>query len=128
MQKSIINAFILASTLSIVTVCQAKVYTCPVLHPNELYYYFDWIDEQGNKIEHGEWNRDYWRVWINGDSYFTPKTTSVTTAPLAAHYFATTNTWYLKCVSADLSVGPRNNVWAYSHCEMTKDRSGFECK
>lgn len=126
MKTRILNAFILVSALSVVTISQAAVFTCPTLKPNEMYFYFDWVDSQGNEIVGGEWNHDYWRLWINGDNYLTPKDIAVPTSPLAAHYFASTNTWYLKCTSADLSVGPRNNVWPYASCEIKGN--GFECK
>lgn len=126
MKKSILNTLILAAVLSVTTVSQAVVFTCPTLKPNEIYFYFDWVDTQGNKIASSEWNQGHWRIWINGDNYLTPNDLAVSTAPLAVHYFPSTNTWYLKCTSADLSVGPRNNVWPYTVCQIQDN--GFKCE
>ncbi len=128
MKKSITNALILMGCLSIISISKAAVFTCPTLKPHELYFYYDWIEEDGNKIKGGQWNQQYWRLWINGDSYLTPEMISVRTSPLVAHFFATTNSWYLKCVSADLSVSPRNNVWPYRSCLPNADNTGFDCK
>ncbi len=125
MNKGILNALILVGAVSTANISSAETFTCPTLNPNEIYYYFGWINSAGDKFAQGEWNKHLWRLWINGDSYFTPKNLPVTTTPLAAHYFASTNTWYLKCTSGDLSVGPRNNVWPYDTCNITA--SGFEC-
>lgn len=126
MNKNALNILFLVGALSTASISHAMVFTCPVLHPNEIYYYFGWIDSEGNKYNDGKWNDKYWRLWINGDSYMTPKDMSVSTTPLNAIFFASTNSWYLKCTSADLSVGPRNNVWGYSTCKITK--TGFDCQ
>lgn len=125
MNKSILNVLILVGALSTASLSQATTFTCPTLHPNEIYYYFDWVDADGQKLGHGAWNEKNWRLWINGDSYMTPEHVPVSTTPLTATYFATSNSWYLKCTSGDLSVGPRNNVWGYSTCSITA--TGFEC-
>ncbi len=135
MRKSIINSLVMMGFLSCCPLVYAEdtantataEYICPTLHANEMYFPFEWVDIYGNKIEQGAWNTGYWRLWINGDSYFTPKTTRVYTNPLAAHFFASTNTWYLKCVSADLDVGPRTNVWNYTDCKINPQKTGFIC-
>jgi hypothetical protein len=128
MKKSIFNAFLATGLLTIATVSQAEVFTCPTLRSNEIYTYFEWIDTQGVQLSYGAWNHaGWWRLWINGDSYFTPKDSPVVTRPLAAHFSATTNTWYLKCLSADASVGPRTNVWPYKNCEIDNGANGFVC-
>ena len=125
MNKFALNILILAGVLSTASISHATEFTCPTLHPDEIYYYLSWIDSDGNKYTDGKWNDKYWRIWVNGDSYMTPKEMAVATTPLSATYFASTNSWYLKCTSADLSVGPRNNVWGYSTCKTTK--TGFNC-
>lgn len=126
MNKNVLKILILAGALSAASMSHATEFTCPVLHPNEIYYYLGWIDSDGDKYNDGKWNDKYWRLWINGDSYMTPKDMAVMTTPLSAIFFASTNSWYLKCTSADLSVSPRNNVWGYSSCKMTK--TGFNCQ
>lgn len=127
-KKCIINTLIGALSIAAFSSTQAVTFVCPTLKADEIYYYYDWIDNYGNKFKNGEWNKNFWRIWINGDSYLTPKFQEVTTTPLSAHFFASTNTWYLKCTSADLSVGPRTNVWTYNSCSITPDNSGFECE
>lgn len=127
MRKCIIHSFLLVFSLAAAHICQAATFLCPTLKANELYAYFDWIDDNGNKIQAGEWNQNYWRLWVNGDSYLTPKDQLVQTIPMAAHYYQSTNTWYLKCISADFSIGPRNNVWTYDKCVINKAHTGFDC-
>lgn len=127
MKKGLINAFLLSLSITAIFSSCAATFTCPILKANEIYYYYDWIDDSGNKQGYGEWNKQLWRLWINGDSYLTPENQEVNSTPLGAHYFATTDTWYLKCVTGDLSVGPRNNVWPYKNCSISADNTGFDC-
>lgn len=128
MNRCILNAVIAGMTVVILSPCFGATFSCPTLKANQLYFYYDWIDDHGSKYTDGEWNKQYWRLWVNGDSYLTPQFEEVITAPLAAHYFASTNTWYLKCISADLSIGPRNNVWTYSSCSINPDNTAFVCQ
>lgn len=128
MKKSIINTLLVIFSLAAFSGGSAATFTCPTLKADQIYYYYDWIDQHGNKFKNGEWNKQFWRIWINGDSYLTPKFEEVMTSPLSAHYFASTDTWYLKCTTADLSVGPRANVWIYTNCSISADNTGFECQ
>lgn len=106
----------------------ATSYICPTLKADELYYYFDWINSQGEPVGFSEWNRNHWRLWIHGDSYLTPKNYPVKTFALDVALSPSTQTWYLKCTSADMEVGPRMNVWPYKSCQINQDRSGFDCQ
>jgi hypothetical protein len=126
MKKWTINILISANIIFLPSLSLATTFTCPILLPNEVYFNLDWVQSNGQRIANGAWNKDQWRIWINGDSYLTPKELPVITTPLAAHYFASTNTWYLKCTSADLNVGPRNNVGPYTSCNATA--TGFDCE
>ncbi|MBS0351229.1 MAG: hypothetical protein JSR33_08610 [Proteobacteria bacterium] len=126
MKRWVSTVILSAHFIFLPSVGLATTFECPILLPNELYFNLEWVLPNGQKVTGGSWNTGKWRIWINGDSYLTPVNALVITTPLAAHYFATTGTWYLKCTSSDLNIGPRINVWPYTSCNMTK--TGFDCE
>ena len=131
MRRCILNSIIalFCSGMVAVSNAQSDTFICPTLHENQLYHYHDWIKEDGSKTRGGEWNSRpiLWRLWVHGDTYLTPKHRAVHTFAMAAHYYKSTNTWYLKCISADSMAGPRTNVWTYNNCFILDDKSGFKC-